>query len=98
GASYWRGLNLFHAAVRDAAGAVNFNAQTWDIAPEWMAGAGRVFNSGAGQFFAGIQASTSDAYGNRVRLGVDYAINASFTLRGGFNDNLDQAQAGTAIN
>jgi hypothetical protein len=77
---------------------VSFNAQTWDIASEWMAGAGRVFDSGAGQFFAGVQASTSDAYGNRVRVGLDYAINASFTLRGGFNDNLDQAQAGTAIN
>jgi hypothetical protein len=98
GASYWRGHNLFHAAVRDAAGAVRFDAQTWDIASEWMAGAGRVFNSGAGQFFAGIQASTSDAYGNRVRLGVDYAINSSFTLRGGFNDDLDAVQAGTSVN
>jgi hypothetical protein len=63
-----------------------------------MAGAGRVFNSGAGQFFAGIQASTSDAYGNRVRFGVDYAITPAFTLRGGFNDNLDATQAATSIN
>ncbi|HKW14523.1 MAG TPA: SPOR domain-containing protein, partial [Candidatus Krumholzibacteria bacterium] len=98
GASYWRGRNLFHAAVRDAGGVVNFASGTWDIASEWMAGAGRVFNSGAGQFFAGIQASTSDAYGNRVRFGVDYAITPAFTLRGGFNDNLDATQAATSIN
>jgi len=98
GASWWHGHNLFHAAVRDASGAVNFSSGTWDIASEWMAGAGHVFNSGAGQFFTGIQASTSDAYGNRVRVGVDYAITSAFTLRGGFNDNLDATQAGTSIN
>jgi hypothetical protein len=98
GASYWRGRNLFHASVRDAAGAVNFSSGSWDIASEWMAGAGRVFNSGAGQFFAGVQAATSDAYGNRIRFGVDYAITPAFTIRGGFNDNLDDTQAGTSLN
>jgi SPOR domain len=98
GASYWRGRNLLHAAVRDAAGAVSFSSGSWDIASEWMAGAGHVFNSAAGQFFAGIQASTSDAYGNRLRAGVDYAITPAFTLRGGFNDNLDDAQSGTSLN
>jgi hypothetical protein len=98
GASYWRGRNLFHAAVRDAAGSVSFSSGTWDIASEWMAGAGRVFNSAAGQFFAGMQASTSDAYGKRVRFGVDYAISAAFTIRGGLDDDLDAAQGGTSVN
>ena len=98
GASYWHGPNLFHAAVRDVAGAVTFSSGSWDIASELMAGAGRVFNSSAGQFFAGLQASSSDAYGARIRLGVDYAITPAFTLRSGLNDNLDDTQAGTSVN
>jgi hypothetical protein len=98
GASYWHGSNLFHAAMRDMAGSVSFASGSWQIAPEWMAGAGHAFNSGVGQFFTGLQASSSGAYGNRIRLGVDYAITSSFTLRSGFNDNLDATQPGPSIN
>jgi len=98
GASYWHGPNLFHAAMRDVAGTVNFSSGAWDIASEWMAGAGRVFNSSVGQFFAGLQGSSSDAYGTRIRVGVDYAITPAFTLRSGLNDNLDDTQAGTSVN
>lgn len=98
GASYWHGPNLLHAAVRDLAGTVNFASGSWDIASEWMAGAGRVFNSGVGQFFAGVQASSSDAYGNRVRFGVDYAITPAFTLHGGVNQNFDELQPGASVN
>lgn len=93
GASYWRGPNLFHVTGRDLGGAVSFPSGSWSIAPEWIAGAGRVFNSGMGQFFAGVQAANSDAYGTRLRLGVDYAVNGMFTLHTGLNDNLDDAQS-----
>jgi len=98
GASYWHGPNLFHAAARDLAGSVSFAAGTWDIASEYMAGAGRVFRSGVGQFFAGLQASSSDAYGSRIRFGVDYAITPAVTIRSGINDDLDDSQAGTSFN
>ncbi len=98
GASYWHGPNLFHAAMRDVAGSMSFASDTWDIASEWMAGAGRVFHSSAGQFFAGLQASSSGTYGKRVRAGIDYAITPAFTIRGGVNDDLDAVQSPTSIN
>lgn len=98
GASYWRGPSLFHVAGRDLGGAVNFPSGSWPIASEWIAGGGRVFNSGVGQFFAGVQAASSDAYGTRVQLGVDYAINGMFTLHTGLNDNLDDTQSDSRVN
>jgi hypothetical protein len=97
GASYRRGANLFHGAVRDLAGSVSFASERWDIAPEWTAGAARAFNSSAGQFFAGLEASSSDAYGKRIRVGVDYAISSAFTIRGGFNNDLDAVQSATSV-
>ena len=98
GASYWLGRNMFHVAARDLGGSVSFDSGSWEIAPEWMAGGGRVFDSSVGQFFAGAQLASSDAYGTRVQLGVDYRLNAMFTLRTGVNDNLDNAQAETPFN
>jgi len=97
GASYQRSANLFHAAVRDLAGSVSFASERWDIAPEWTAGAAHAFNSRAGQFIAGLEASSSDAYGKRIRAGVDYAITSAFTLRGGFNNDLDAVQSATSV-
>ncbi len=98
GASYWLGPNLVHAAVRDLGGSVSYSSDSWTIASEWLAGVARVFNSGVGQFFAGLQASASDAYGTRFRLGVDYAINGMFTLRTGLNENMDDAQTDSRFN
>lgn len=97
GASYRRGANLFHASARDVAGSVSFAADRWDIAPEWTLGAARAFNSRAGQFIAGLEGSSSDAYGKRIRAGVDYAITSAFTIRGGFNNDLDAVQSATAV-
>ncbi len=97
GASYRRGANLFHVSARDLAGAVSFASDRWDIAPEWTAGAARAFNSRAGQFIAGLEASSSDAFGKRIRAGVDYAITPAFTIRGGFNNDLDAVQSATAL-
>jgi hypothetical protein len=98
GASYWLGRNMFHASARDLGGRVSFAGGSWDIAPEWLLGGGRVFNSAVGQFFAGAQTSGSDAYGTRVQLGVDYRMNSFFTLRAGLHDNLDGAQAEAPFN
>jgi hypothetical protein len=92
GASWWIGPNLLHAAARDLGGSVRYGSDSWDIAPEWTAGAARVFQSGVGNFFAGMEAVSSDAYGTRLRLGVDYAVHGMFTLRTGLNENLDDAQ------
>jgi hypothetical protein len=98
GASYRVGRNLFHIAGRDLGGSVSYPMGTWRVAPEWMAGGGRVFDSHVGQFYAGAQVANSDAYGTRVQFGVDYRINTMFTLRTGLNDNLDNAQAQTPFN
>ncbi|HEX6790845.1 MAG TPA: SPOR domain-containing protein [Candidatus Krumholzibacteria bacterium] len=98
GAAYWLGPTLLQASIRDVGGSVRFPSGAWNIAPEWSAGAGRVFHSGAGTFLAGLQASSSDAYGTRVRLGVDYALNDAVTLRTGINDNLDDAQPESRFN
>lgn len=98
GASYWLGRNLMHVAARDIGGSVTYDGGTWNIAPEWMVGGGRVFDSAVGQFFAGAQVASSDAYGTRIQFGVDYQINTMFTLRTGLNDNLDNAQAQTPFN
>ena len=97
GASYRRGANLFHASGRDLAGSVSFASERWDIAPEWTAGAARAFKSRAGQFIAGLDASSSDAYGKRIRAGVDYAVSSAFTIRGGFNNDLDAVQSATSV-
>jgi hypothetical protein len=98
GASYWLGRNMFHAAARDLGGSVSFADGSWEIAPEWLAGGGRVFDSPVGQFFAGAQVATSDAYGTRVQLGVDYQLNSLFTLRTGLHDNLDDSQSEAPFN
>ena len=98
GGSYWRGANMIHAAFRDLGGAVDFASDSWQIAPEGIAGGGHIFDSHVGQFFAGMQVASSDAYGTRARLGVDYAINPMFTLRTGFNDNFDETQSGSSFN
>jgi SPOR domain len=98
GAAYRVGRNLFHLAARDLGGSVSYPSGTWSIAPEWMVGGGRVFDSSVGQFYAGGQVATSDAYGTRVQFGVDYQINTMFTLRTGLNDNLEDAQAQTPFN
>lgn len=98
GASYWLGPTLLHASVRDAGGSVHFPSGAWNIAPEWSAGAGRVIRSAAGTFLAGVQASTSDTYGTRIRLGVDYALSDIVTLRTGINDNLDDSQSESRFN
>jgi len=97
GASYRHGANLFHASARDLAGSVSFASDRWDIAPEWTAGAARAFNSRAGQFIAGLEGSSSDAYGKRIRAGVDYAVTSAFTIRGGFNNDLDAVQSATQV-
>lgn len=97
GASYRRGANLFHLSGRDLAGGVSFASDQWAVAPEWTAGAARAFNSRAGQFIAGLDASSSDAYGKRIRAGVDYAISSAFTIRGGFNNDLDAVQSATSV-
>jgi hypothetical protein len=89
---------MLQAALRDLAGSVNFASGSWQIASEWQAGAGRVFDSTVGQFFAGLQAASSGAYGTRVRFGVDYAITPMFTLRTGLNDDLDATQSGVSVN
>jgi hypothetical protein len=98
GASYWYGPNVFHAALRDLGGTVTFPAGSWEIASETIAGAGRVFDSHFGQFFAGLEGASSAAYGKRVRLGLDYTIGSMFTIRTGLNDNLDEAQSDSPIN
>ncbi|HET6348296.1 MAG TPA: SPOR domain-containing protein [Candidatus Krumholzibacteria bacterium] len=98
GASYWHGRNLVQAAVRDFGGSVSFGSDSWAIAPEWLAGAGRVFDSSVGKFLVGVQAANSEAYGTRLRLGVDYVINEMFTLRSGLNDNLDHGQSDAPFN
>lgn len=98
GASYWAGRNLFHVAARDLGGSVSYDSGSWEIAPEWLAGGGRVFDSPLGQFFAGAQVAQSDAYGTRLQLGVDYRLNTMFTLRTGLNDNLDSAQPQSPFN
>jgi hypothetical protein len=91
GASYWTGPNLLHLSARDLGGEVSFEDGAWEVAPEIIAGAGRVFDSRVGQFFAGAQVGNSDAYGTRIQMGVDYQINTFFTLRSGVSDNLDTA-------
>jgi len=98
GASYRVGRNLIHLAARDIGGSVSYPSGAWSIAPEWMVGGGRVFDSAVGQFYAGAQVANSDAYGTRLQFGVDYRINTMFTLRTGLNDNLDNAQAQTPFN
>jgi hypothetical protein len=98
GASYWLGRNMFHAAARDLGGSVSFAAGSWTIAPEWIIGGGRVFDSPVGQFFAGAQVADCDAYGTRVQLGVDYQVNSFFTLRTGLHDNLDSGQSEAPFN
>jgi hypothetical protein len=98
GASYWRGPNLFHAAARDLGGSVRFDSESWSVAPEYLVGGGRVFNSGLGQFFAGAQVAESDAYGTRIQLGVDYQFNQALTLRSALMDNLDNGQRGSPFN
>jgi hypothetical protein len=98
GASYWMGPNLFHLAARDLGGSVSFDSDSWEIAPEVVAGGGRVFNSSLGQFFAGAQIADSDAYGTRVQLGVDYQFNGSFTLRSGLTNNFDNHQRSAPFN
>ena len=98
GASYQLGRNLLHAAGRDLGGTVNFVSGSWPIASEWTVGGARVFDSSVGEFVAGAQASSSDAYGTRVRVGVDYAINSVFTLHTGLNDNVDNTEAESRFN
>jgi len=98
GASYWMGQNLLHAAARDIGGSVSFDSDSWSVAPEYLFGAGRVFGSSLGQFFAGAQMAQSDVYGTRVQLGVDYQFNQALTLRSAINDNLDNAQRGSPFN
>jgi len=93
GGSYWMGRTLLHAAARDLGGSVSYDAGSWPIASEWMAGGGRVFNSGLGQFYAGAQVAGSDSYGTRVQAGVDYRVNGMFSVRTGVVDNLNNAQA-----
>jgi hypothetical protein len=92
GAAYWMGPNLFHVAARDIGGSVSFDSESWSIAPEYLVGGGRVFSSRVGQFFAGGQVASSDAYGTRLQLGVDYQLNAALTLRSGLSDNLENGQ------
>lgn len=98
GASYWLGRNLLHAAARDIGGSVSFGSESWSIAPEYMFGAGRVFASRVGQFFAGAQVMDSNAYGTRMQLGVDYQFNSALTLRSGVTNNLENAQQGSPFN
>jgi hypothetical protein len=98
GASYWTGPYLLHAAARDLGGTVTFYTESFSVAPEYMFGAGRVFASRAGQFFAGAQVAESDAYGTRVQLGVDYEFSQALTLRSAVNNNLDNSQRGTPFN
>jgi len=98
GASYQLGRTLLHASARDLGGTINFASTSWPVAAEWTAGGARVFDSSVGQFVAGVQASSSDAYGTRLRLGVDYAINSVFTLRTGVNDNMDDTAAESRFN
>jgi len=98
GASYWRGRNMFHAAARDLAGTVTFDDGAWPVDSELLAGAGRVFDSGLGQFFAGMQATSSPAYGTRLRIGIDFLLNGMFTLRTGINEDLDAPQTGSPFN
>jgi hypothetical protein len=93
GASYRNGRNLLHLSARDLGSSVTYDAGTWDVAPEIVAGGGRVFDSRVGQFFAGAQVASSDAYGTRVQLGVDYQINTMFTLRSGVSNNIDIGEA-----
>jgi SPOR domain len=99
GASYWLGRTLLHGAARDLGGSVSYDgADRWTIAPEWMAGAGRVFDSAVGQFYAGGQVARSDAYGTRLQIGVDYQLNTMFALRTGVTNNTDSAQPQTPFN
>ena len=98
GASYWMGRNLVHVAARDIGGSVSFDSESWSVAPEYLAGGGRMFASSLGQFFAGAQVASSDAYGTRVQFGVDYQFNQALTLRTALNDNLDSEQRGTPFN
>jgi hypothetical protein len=93
GASYRQGRNLLHLSARDLGSSVTYDAGTWEVAPEIVAGGGRVFDSRVGQFFAGAQVANSDAYGTRVQLGVDYQINTMFTLRSGVTNNIDIGEA-----
>lgn len=98
GGSYWRGPNLFHVAARDLGGSVKFDSESWNVAPEYMMGGGRVFNSRVGQFFAGAQLAESNVYGTRLQLGVDYQFNQAVTLRSAVMDNLDNSQRGSPFN
>jgi hypothetical protein len=98
GGSYRRGPYLVHAAGRDLGASVSFPSGSWAVAQEWSGGVARAFNTGAGLFVAGIQASQSDAYGERVRLGIDYTLNHMFTLHTALNDNLNEFQPDSRLN
>jgi len=89
GAAYWLGPSLFHASARDLGSSVKYDSGTWEVAPEYVVGVGRVFDSRLGNFFAGTQISECDAYGTRIQVGVDYQVNTMFTLRSGVENNID---------